>query len=92
MRAGACGRAIRSARPGSSAVHMGAQKNWVGLWGMLYFRLLGLRGPYLLIFLRGFKGPTRELGLGFRGGCLTLSIDIAQKPYIIGSLGPKALN
>ena len=31
----------------------------VGLWDILYFPLLGFRGAYLLIFFRGFKGPTR---------------------------------
>ena len=30
----------------------------VGLWDILYFPFLGLRGPYLLIFFRSFKGPT----------------------------------
>ena len=38
--------------------------------------------------------PTPGFGLKIWdvGFALTLSIKIAQKPYIIGSLGPKALN
>ena len=40
---------------------------------------------------RGFLQVTVPLR-GFRvWGTLSLSIKIAQKPYIIGSLGPKAL-
>ena len=30
----------------------------VGLWDILYFPLLGLVGPYLRIFFRGFKWLT----------------------------------
>ena len=32
--------------------------SYVGLWDILYFPLLGLRGSYLLIFFKSFKSPT----------------------------------
>ena len=32
---------------------------WVGFGIFRYFPLLGFRGPYLLMFFRGFKAPTR---------------------------------
>ena len=46
---------------------------WVGLFlEILYFPLLGLRGSYLLIFVKSFKSPTwagiRAYGLKFRAG------------------------
>ena len=31
---------------------------YVGLWDILYFPLLGLRGSYLLISFKSFKSPT----------------------------------
>ena len=31
---------------------------WVGLWDILHFPLLGLRGSYLLIFFKCFKSAT----------------------------------
>ena len=31
---------------------------YVGLWDILYFPLLGVRGSYLLIFFKGLKSPT----------------------------------
>ena len=37
------------------------------------------------------EGPGLNKGLGFRDTPLPFSINLAQKPYITGSLGPKAL-
>ena len=39
-------------------VYIYIHRTLVGLWDILCFPLLGLRGSYLLVFFKGFKSPT----------------------------------